>query len=85
VLRAWTGPVVNEKPGAYAPGRNQNQRVELPGIQSFFTGCLSFLWLLNRYGEGIITEEGRGEKGRRRNREEGETKNKKTQNVKRKT
>jgi hypothetical protein len=48
-------PVVNEKPGAYAPGRNQNQRVELPGIQWFFTGYPSFLALLNQYGEEIIT------------------------------
>jgi len=28
----------------------------------FFTGCSSFLALLNRYGERIISEEGRREK-----------------------
>ena len=36
-------------------GQNQNQRVGLPGKVLYFRGCLSFLALLNQYGEEIIT------------------------------
>jgi len=46
---------VNAKPGADAPGRNQNKRVGLPGIVWFSTGCLSFLLLLDQYGDEIIS------------------------------
>jgi len=66
-------PVVNEKPGADAPGRNQNQRVKLPGSALVVYRVSVIPLLLNKYGGEIISEQ--GEEGRRIKR--------KTKNVKR--
>ena len=53
-------PARNENRGHTPPARIKTSGLGCPKKRWFFTGCLSFLVLLNQYGEGIITEDGAG-------------------------